>query len=277
MDVDANLPEGGDGVVLPDGNDAETKARRLGWVPKEDFRGDPDKHRSAEEFLKRGEEILPILQRDNKRLHENFGKVEKQLKETQETLQTYSEFAKKAAEREYKKSLRELETKLDAAIELADVSQARQLRKEIAELDGGEPAPKPKPEPVGEPDAPKVDPEVQTWIEQNQWFNNSASLRTYAVEEFGELEKRYPGKSRTELLAEVKQRTVDRFPDKFGINPKRDGAAAVASPTGEGTRRKTGKTYDDLPAEAKKACDKFVRTIPKYTRDQYVKDYEWDS
>jgi hypothetical protein len=276
MDVDANLPEGGDGVVLPDGNDAETKARRLGWVPKEEFRGDPDKHRSAEDFLKRGEEILPILQRDNKRLHENFGKVEKQLKETQETLQTYSEFAKKAAEREYKKSLRELEAKLDAAIELADVNQARQLRKEIAELDGGDPAPRPKTEPVGEPDAPKVDPEVASWIEQNDWFNRSASLRTYAVEEFGELEKRYPGKTKTELLAEVKQRTVDRFPDKFGVNPKRDGAATVASPTGDASRRKTGKTYDDLPAEAKKACDKYVRTIPGYTRDKYVKDYEWD-
>jgi hypothetical protein len=276
MDVDANLPEGGDGVVLPDGNDSETKARRLGWVPKEEFRGDPDKHRSAEDFLKRGEEILPILQRDNKRLHENFGKVEKQLKETQETLQTYSEFAKKAAEREYKKSLRELEAKLDAAIELADVSQARQLRKEIAELDGGDPAPKPKPEPVGEPDAPKVDPEVASWIEQNDWFNRSASLRTYAVEEFGELEKRYPGKTKTELLAEVKQRTVDRFPDKFGINPKREGAASVASPTGDSGRRKTGKTYDDLPAEAKKACDKYVRTIPGYTKEKYVKDYEWD-
>jgi hypothetical protein len=266
---------GGDGV-LPEGNDAETKARRLGWVPKEEFRGDPDKHRSAEEFLRRGEEILPILQRDNKRLHENFGKVEKELKETRETLQSFAEFTQKNAEREYKKSLRELEARLDAAIETADVTQARQLRKEIAELDGGPPAPKPKPEPVGEVDKPAVDPEVASWIEQNDWFNKSASLRTYAVEEFGELEKRYPGKSQTELLAEVKQRTVDRFPDKFGINPKRENAAAVASPSAEGARRKAGKTYDDLPPEAKKACDKYVRTIPNYTRDKYVKDYEWD-
>lgn len=276
MDVDANLPEGGDGVVLPDGNDAETKARRLGWVPKEEFRGDPDKHRSADDFLKRGEEILPILQRDNKRLHENFGKVERELKETRETLQSFAEFTQKNAEREYKKSLRELEARLDSAIETADVTQARQLRKEIAELDGGPPAPKPKPEPVGEADKPAVDPEVASWIEQNEWFNKSASLRTYAVEEFGELEKRYPEKTKTEILAEVKTRTVDRFPEKFGVNPKRDGAAAVASPTGDATRRKTGKTYDDLPAEAKKACDKYVRTIPNYTKEKYVKDYEWD-
>lgn len=276
MDIDTNLPEGGDGVVLPDGNDSETRARRLGWVPKEEFRGDPDKHRSAEDFLKRGDEILPLLQRDNKRLHEGFGKIEKELKETRETLQSFAEFAAKGEERAYKRAKAELEAKLDQATELADVPQARQIRREIEELDGGRTAPKPKPDPVGEVDKPAVDPEVASWIDQNQWFNNSASLRTYAVEEFGELEKRYPGKTKTEILAEVKQRTVDRFPEKFGVNPKRDGAAAVASPTGEGTRRKTGKTYDDLPAEAKVACDKFVRTIPKYTRDQYVKDYEWD-
>lgn len=277
MNVDTNLPEGGDGVALPEGNDAETKARRLGWVPKEDFRGDPDKHRSAEDFLQRGEEILPILQRDNRRLHENFGKVERELKETRETLQSFAEFSKKSEERAYKKAKAELEAKLDQATELADVPQARQIRREIEELDGGREAPPPKKEPVGKPDEPVVDPEVATWIDANQWFNNSASLRTYAVEEFGELEKRYPGKTKTEILAEVKQRTVDRFPEKFGVNPKREGAAAVANPTGESARRNTSKrTYDELPAEAKKACDKFVRTIKGYTKEQYVKDYEWD-
>lgn len=257
--------------------DAETKARRLGWVPKDEFKGDPDKHRSAEEFLERGETILPILQRDNKRLHEGFGKLEKELKETRESAAGVEELVRKQAEREYKKELRDLERRLDAAIETADVTQARQIRAEITELQGGEPAPKREPKPVGEVDQPKVDPEIQSWITDNPWFDKSAALRSYAVEEYGELEQRYPGKSRTELLAEVKQRTVERFPEKFGINPKRDGAAAVASPSGVATTRKTtGRTYDDLPVDAKRACDKYVRTIPGYTREKYCQAYDWD-
>lgn len=276
MDIDTNLPEGGSGAVLPEGNDSETKARRLGWVPKEEFRGDPDKHRSAEDFLKRGDEILPLLQRDNKRLHEGFGKIEKELKETRETLQSFAEFAAKGEERAYKRAKAELETKLDQATELADVPQARQIRREIEELDGGRTAPKPKPDPVGEPDKPETNPEIAAWIEREEWFNRSKELRESAILEFSYLEKKFPGKPMQEILAETKQRVVDQHPEKFGINPKRDGAAAVASPTGEGARRKTGKTYDDLPAEAKKACDKYVRTIPNYTKEKYVKDYEWD-
>jgi hypothetical protein len=45
--------------------------------------------------LQRGETILPILQRDNKKLHETVSRVEKELRETRETLQSFSEFASK--------------------------------------------------------------------------------------------------------------------------------------------------------------------------------------
>jgi hypothetical protein len=274
MDVDS-------GTIIPNEevhqDNSEAKARRLGWVPKEEFKGDPDKHRSAEEFLQRGETILPILQRDNKKLHDTVGRLEKKLEETTETLKTFSEFASKAEERAYKKARTELEAKLDGAIATADVDQARQIRKEIADLEVDPPKPpKRDPKPIGEPDKPAVDPEVQSWLNDNSWFDKSASLRAYAVEEFGELEKRYPGKSKTELLAETKQRTVDRFPEKFGVNPRREGAAAVASPSGVTTRKPAGKTYDDLPVEAKRACDKFVRTIHGYTKEKYCQAYDWD-
>lgn len=275
--TEANLAEAGTDGALPDGSEAEAKARRLGWVSKEEFKGDPDKHRSAEEFLQRGETILPILQRDNKKLHDTVSRFEKELKETKEAAAGVEDLVRKSAEREYKKNLRDLERKLDAAIETADVTQARQIRAEITELQTGEPAPKREPKPVGEVDKPAVDPEIQSWIDQNDWFNKSVALRGYATEVYGDLEKQYPGKSRSELLAETKQRTVERFPEKFGVNPKRDGAAAVAAPGGVATPKKTGgRTYDDLPAEAKKACDKYVKQIPGYTKEKYVKDYEWD-
>jgi hypothetical protein len=275
--TEANLAEAETDGALPEGSDAEAKARRLGWVSKEEFKGDPDKHRSAEEFLQRGETILPILQRDNKKLHDTVSRFEKELRETKEAAAGVEDLVRKSAEREHKKALRDLERRLDAAIETADVTQARQIRAEISELQGGEPAPKREPKPVGEPDKPAVDPEIQSWIDQNDWFNKSVALRGYATEVYGDLEKQFPGKSRSELLSETKQRTVDRFPEKFGVNPKRDGAAAVAAPGGvASTKKPAGRTYDDLPAEAKRACDKFVKNIPGYTKEKYVKDYEWD-
>ena len=261
----------GEGTAAPD---TEARARRLGWVPKEDFKGDPDKHRSAEEFLERGETMLPLLKRDNDRLHDGMTKLERRLEEQAKTFTQYVEFASKAEERAYKRALSELEAKRDAAIETADVNGAKQAQRQIDDLNK-EAASAPKPEP--KTDTPQLDPVISRWQAENEWFDKSASLRTYAIEVFGDLERQFPGKSKSELLAETKQKTMERFPDKFGINPKREGASAVNEPSaGNPPRKKAGKTYDDLPAEAKKACDKFCKTIPGYTKDKYVKDYEWD-
>ena len=269
-ETEALEPSGGD-TLVPREFEAETRARRLGWVPKEEFKGDPGKHRSAEEFLERGETMMPLLKRDNDRLHEKFGVVERELKETRETLKQFSEFATKAEERAYKKAKAELEAKLDSAIDTADTAGARQIRREIEQLE-----PPPVPKPVV-PEVPAVDPVIDGWRRENEWFDKSPSLRAYSIEVFGDLERAYPGKSKSELLAETKQKTMERFPDKFGINTRRDEAGAVAAPGGVAQpRKKAGKTYDDLPPEAKKACDKFVRQIPNYTRDEYVKNYEWD-
>ena len=40
--------------------ESEERARLQGWVPKDEFRGDPDKWKTAEDFLEWGEKIVPI-------------------------------------------------------------------------------------------------------------------------------------------------------------------------------------------------------------------------
>lgn len=268
------LEQSGEGGTA---SDTEARARRLGWVPKEDFKGDPDKHRSAQDFLERGETMLPLLKRDNDRLHEGMTKLERRLEDQAKTFTQFVEFASKGEERAYKRALAELEAKRDSAIETADVAGARRAQSEIDQLNK-EAAEAPKPVVPKADTAPALDPAIQSWIGENDWFNKSPSLRAYSVEVFGDLEKQFPGKSKAELLSETKQKTMERFPDKFGINTKRDEASAVSTPGGVAQpRRKAGRTYDDLPAEAKKACDKFVKTIPKYTREDYCKNYDWDN
>ena len=262
-------------IVDAQPNEMETKARRLGWVPKDDFRGDPDRWRPADEFLERGERILPLVLKDNDRLHGRLSELETMLKETRESSKELLAFTSKAEERAYTRAKAEIEAKIEAAAATADPNAVRQGMRELDQLN----ADHVKPEPKKEADKPAVniDPVIQDWIKKEEWFTKSPALNTYATEVFGEIEREKPGLTRSEMLAETKRRTMDKFPEKFGINPKRDEAAAVASPSGAVARKSKGKSYDDLPAEAKKACDKFVRTIPGYTRDKYVKDYDWDN
>jgi hypothetical protein len=269
--TDTNLAVAESEAAPPQLNESEVKAKRLGWVPKDEFKGDPEKHRSAEEFLERGEAMMPFLKRDNDKLHQSMTKLERRLEEQAQTFTKFVEFSSKAEERAYKKAKSELEAKLDSAVETADVAGARQVRKDIADLE----AAKPEPVEVAKP-TPQLDPIIQSWIGENEWFNKDKALNAVAVDIYGELEVEQPGASKADLLAETKRQVMEKFPKKFGINPNRDNAAAVASPGGIAPKKKPGKTYDDLPADAKAACTKFVKTIPGYTKEKYVKDYEWD-
>ena len=258
-------------VETPQENDAEVRARRLGWVPKEDFKGDPERWRPADEFLSRGETLLPILRRDNEKLHDKLSKFERMLAEKDEATKELLDYTRKSEERSYARAKAEIEERIAQAAANADPAT---VRAEMAKLDALEkPAPKreeAKTEQTG------VDPEIQDWLKTNNWYVTDRALNGYATDIWGQLERDAPGMSTSERLAETKKRTMDKFPEKFGINPKREGAAAVATPSGETRERKKGKTYDDLPEDAKRACDRFVKMIPGYKREDYVKNYDWD-
>lgn len=259
----------------PQESEAEVRAKRLGWVPKEEFRGDPEHWRSAEKFLEWSDAAAPSLRRDNDRLHRRVDETERLLKEARDTFAEFREFASKSEQRSYERAKAEIQQRIEKSAADAD---AGAVRVGMAELDAlNKEAPKPverKPEPKQEP---KIDATIQDWIDREQWFTRDRSLNAYAVDVFGDLERNKPGMSTEERLAETKRLTREKFPEKFGVNPMRNGAAAVSEPSGGSAGRKKGKTYDDLPADAKRACDKFVKTIPGYKREDYVRDYEWEA
>jgi len=255
--------------------DVEREARNLGWVGKEEFRGDPGKWRPAEEFLDRGKRILPIVLKDNERLQRNLDRVKDELKEIRQSTKEIVEFHTQAAKREYERGRREIEAKIEAATANADTNAVRAEMQNLDALNKQHIPAAPKTETTQT--KPQVDPEMAAWIEKETWFNRDRALNGFAIDVYEQIQREKPGLTTAETLAETKKRTVDKFPEKFGINPARDGVVAVGTPTGGTSGRKKGKTYDDLPADAKAACDRYVKNIPNYSRDKYVKDYDWDA
>jgi hypothetical protein len=265
--------EGAQDAPLNAPNEVEAEARKMGWVAKDEFRGNPDNWRPADEFLDRGKRILPIVLKDNERLQKNFDRVQDELKELRESTKQLVEFHTDAAKREYERGRREIEAKIEAAAANADASTVRQ---EMVNLDNLTKQNTP-PAKRAEQQTIQVDPEIQDWITKERWFNADRALNGFAIDAYDRLQRDKPGMTQAELLAETKRQTMEKFPEKFGINPNREGAAAVATPSGgTGATRKNGKTYENLPPDAKQACDKFVRTIPGYTKEKYVAAYEWD-
>ena len=257
-------------------NEIEVEARKMGWVPKDEFRGDPDKWREATEFVDRGQRILPIVLKDNKNLQRNVDRLKDDLKELRESTKELVEFHTAAAKREYERGRREIEAKIEAAAANADANTVRQEMQNLDELTKQN-TPAPKKTETDKP-AVQIDPDIQDWLGKNPWFNANQTLNSYALEQYTELKRDKPGLTEIDALAEVKRRTSAKFPEKFGINPERDGAAAVSEPSGgRSATRRNAKSYENLPADAKRACDKFLKTIPGYTKEKYVADYDWES
>jgi hypothetical protein len=76
-----------------------------------------------------------------------------------------------------------------------------------------------------------------------------------------------------EFLDEIEKRVKREYSGKFE-NSNRMNANTVES--GGRVRRTSGsKTYNDLPAEARQACDRFARR-GQCTREQYLATYEWE-
>jgi hypothetical protein len=270
---DTETPDGGAENTGPAPEIVE-RARRLGWRPQEEYSGRRE-WVPAEKFIEVSEKELPVLRENLRRLDnlytKDVGALKNELSEVKQVLTDFREFSTRAEQRAYEKAKRELEEKRDVAVAHADTESFKAAQKELDELDKTS-KPKPEVEKPAKVDAP--DPAITSWIAENSWFTTDTEMMAYAKSQDQYLMQTKPGLSISERLAMVKDRTKKEFPDKFG-NPKREQASSVADPAPAPSRQKKGKTYDDLPPEAKAACDKFVKTIPGYKREDYVKEYDW--
>lgn len=249
--------------------DIEKEAALMGWQPKEQFRGNPEEWADAETYVKRGREIMPILRKNNERLIAKVMELDKARMEDRRTFEELHKFQQDALERERAATLAALRATRREAIEQADGEAFERAEQQIREVEAYKPPAAPAPAP------PLVDPNFAEWHEKNDWYTRDKALTALAdslidVVASEGFEPRSP-----EFLEEIGRRVRQSAPAKF-TNPNRARPAAVDPPAPR-QRKPAGKSYDDLPQEAKELCDRFVNSgaIKGYTREMYVRDYKW--
>ena len=240
--------------------DYEAEARRHGWLPPPEFKGDLSKWVDAETFVKRADEVMPFLKKQNAALKREMEDLKKQVKQA-------SAFFSKAEERAYQRALADLEARHDEAVETGDLVAARKVMREMGELQAD------KPEPID--DKPAFDQEaaqreLNDWIERNDWYVTDDARRRYADFQAGQMGPAtdWPEGNKAwldELERRVERKFAERKPQAVAAVPARAGAA------------KGGKSFADLPPEAKRACDKFVAKGIIANREAYVKAYDWSA
>lgn len=272
----AEANAGAEHADVAQNGDIEATARRMGWRPKTEFKGDESKWVDADSFVAKVQDEVPVLKRTLRDMDQKFARLEKKFEEQTQVLTDFRDFASRGEQRSYERALAELKSKRDIAVASADTAGFNSVQAEIEKLNV-------ETKPTTTARVERTDTQVQQtppreitdWIADNPWYNNDTVLHNAAKGFDQQILKDSPGMSIAERLAAVKSEVQKRWPEKFG-NTRRDAAGAVLTPGASSNGRKPAKSYDNLPAEAKKACDKFVKTIKGFTREQYVKDYAWD-
>ena len=258
----------------------EQEARAQGWVPQEEYKGDPDKWVDAEKFVERGKEIAAIAVKKSKDLEEKLAEIEKARAEDKKTFAEFKKFQDDviAKERENlenwkQNQLAEIRALKKEAAKEGDTAKIMELddkKDEVVEIYEKEKE-KQKPQEKETLESPEDDAVFKEWLKDNSWYKDDADLIAYANGYGQMIVGKYTGKT---YLDKVTEKVKEMFPEKFE-NPNRNKSNSVEA--GGGGKRTSGKTYDDLPSHAKKACDKFCKTIPGYTKEQYLKDVDWDA
>jgi len=246
--------------------DYVAEAKRFGWTDKEDFAGKPEMWVDAETFVKRSQEVMPILKAQNRALVKRLDAMEREGKKA-------AEFFSKAEQRAYERALSEIRAEQEAAVESGDVEAHRKAAKKLDELE--------KPEALKPAD--DITPEQRAedfadWGKANKWYATNAVMQSYADAQAQTLANKKGGfLDRADLDAvseKVRAKFEDEFPDAFGTaaKPRPRNPVEGVQP---GRGKTSGYTYADLPPEAKAACDKWVKNGTVKSREDYVKAFDF--
>jgi hypothetical protein len=240
-----------EGEQKPVLNEVEVRASEQGWVPKEEWSGEPDAWRPAKEFLDRGE------------LFKKIDDQNKVIKDMRRTMEEFSKHHARVAQAEYKRALDDLRNQKRAALEVGDADALLEIDEKMAEVREES---RQQVNPVTVPTAPEPHPLFVAWVQKNGWYETNKAMRAYADKVGVELGQA-GGLSTSEILSEVEKHVKKEFAHKFE-NPRRAAPAAVE---GSGARGTTSKDSFQLSDHERQVMQKFVK-LGAITEEKYIEE-----
>lgn len=244
----------------------EDRALEMGWIPEADFRGDKAKFINAADFVKRAETFMPVLKANNRRLEGSVAdsRRQNQVLQTQlnEALSRITELEKghDSTKVESLKAKRDdLSDELKIAREAGNTRRESELQGEIAEVNAEISEIQKTPARAaskgnGNSDA-TTRPEFQEFLREHPWFGSDRRKTALANAIGEEIRANNP-----DLVGKAFfDRVTEELDKELGSRRNGGGAARVeggsrGSGQGGGGSTGGGRTYNDLPPDAKEAC-----------------------
>lgn len=241
--------------------EVQAKAEKMGWIPPSRYRGDAERFVDAEEYVARGEQVLPIVRAQNQRLQGELEALKSSQAETQAALarattalEEIEERHTVATQKAVEKAHKDLIDRLAVAHENGDhaaIAEITGLMIELKTASAEEPAKKPEPKPAV-PAAAVVPPDLKEWQAANTWFGTDKRKTALALGVAQELRDSGTELTGVAFYEKVREEVEATLSGGKPAESKVEGARGSDS----GVSRPGGRSgFAALPADAKAACD----------------------
>ena len=261
--------------------EVQERAEKMGWIPPTRFKGDPERFIDAEEYLERGETVLPIVKEHNRRLEAELAAVRQEATETAKALKAaqtaiaqIEERHTVATQKAVENAREQVKAQLAAASEAGDYEGVAELTDQLTQLKTAEVATKAEPAqappPAPAPASFVPPPEMVEWNNENPWFGTDKRKTALALgiaQELREGGESSTGRRFFDLVKAEMEQTL-------GASAAPAAAKVEGARNGMGAPKGGAKGFDALPADAKAACDSDTRRFVGPGK-QYKSVTEW--
>lgn len=272
-----------------DSPEVETEARGMGWVPQDEFQGDKTRWISAEDFVERGKNILPIVQANSKRYKEALDRSQKEVESLKKSLDATNKAVtalKKVydeqTESKVKDAVQQLRREIKAARDQGDVDTEIALEDKLDGLQKQAQESKAAATEEDTPDPDKgFDPEFVSWRDEPEqsWFKNPKTEEDQdRIDDLlaiaNKLRRRGDATSGRAFMDKCMKELEAREGGKS--TPAKTTSKVEGGNTG-GRSGSNARPFDRMSAEAKKICnnqaDDFVGPGKKFKTKADWQDY----
>ena len=254
--------------------DVQTKAAAMGWTDREHWKGDPEKWVDADTYLEHGEKVMPILKANNQRLISDITglrsenqTLKTQMADMQENMKVLLEANKSIEKARAEETRADLRRAIEDARKENDTDRVVELSRQLDGIKDPESTPTKKATPTPNP---MDDPAFQRFITKHaDWLNDP--LKVSVATGIGQTIRM--DSNNAHLLGDAFYDEVERRMNEFFREPTKPGK--VEGGSGNANRNFGGKTYNDLPPDAKAACDRYAKRLKFGEGQAFKNEDEW--
>jgi len=253
-------------VKVEEKDPIDEAARSQGWVPQEEWDGDPTQWRDAQVFLERGEYF------------KTMGSQKKQIDKLNAMVEKMASIQASTREDERQRVLKELSDQKYNAMEEGEFKRVADIDSEMDRI-RSQPAMS-VPNVTGQTEEKYTSDKIAEYIDNNSWYRTNSDMRQYADSLAVGFRAGNPNATIDDVLEYTDKEIKIRYPQQFGGQVP--SASPVAStkrttkPGPNGTQKK--KTLDDLPANSRdmyaQIGQSFVDAGAVDSIDEYVAELE---